>query len=186
MPSSMSTTVHGTLPGFPALGSPFNVNIDPFEMRTAHLQADNAKQIANINQTPARLQMERFNQVFPWLQGQMGGVMGSFGAGGGGQVENPQQLQQQINQMRSQGNMQAATQNRLAQRTAASRGLGAQSPLTTAIQGQNQQSNLASQTGTEANMRLGAQQANAQNRLAYQQMYAGMFPGLLNAMSGLV
>ena len=179
------------------------------------LNREHATQLANIGQTGARLQQQRFNKVFPWMQQQMGSLLGQFNSSVGGAstgqphisagpVINPQMQQQQINAMRARAGMQAATQDRIMGRQAAGRGLGANSPLAMALRGQNQAASRAGMADQERELKLGNATANASHMLQAQQARegqfsnrmgedierrrttAGMFPALLSAFGGLV
>lgn len=179
------------------------------------LEYPQQQKLEQIRQTPAYLQQERFNRVFPWLQNQIGSALGQFSSTVGGQsgqgptitaspVVGPQQLQQNINAMRARGDMQAQTQARMNARNAAGNGMGAGSPLVSAMNQSAQMSNLAGQRANETNLRMQAATGNAQQMLQAQQAregqfasrqqedverrrtVAGLYPQLLSSISGLV
>jgi hypothetical protein len=168
------------------------------------LQRGNQKDIAQIGADaatlPARLQQQRFGQVFPWVQGQLGGL-GAWGSGGGaafgagntspGQVgQQPQinagpvwtqdQIQQQVNGQAAQNDAKTGGQVRDIQSSTAGRGFGSNSPLAQALgtmaQGQN--------TATNANMaqqtQWNAAQGNAQQQLAGQTAQENQFASRQN------
>lgn len=124
--------------------------------------------------------MQRFNQIYGLLGGELGriGSQGYATAGGAngtpppistGPVLNDQQIQQQVNQSRASND--AATQGAQARNTAslAGRGFGANSPLAMALNQGLSNNNLATNTSNETNLRLNAAQQNAQQRLNSQQ-----------------
>jgi hypothetical protein len=141
----------------------------------------NAQTAAQAAMYPATLANNRFNQVYPWLQGQFGQLSQSLQGGGGsfapvnggpqintGPVWTPNQIQQQINGQTAQNDAATAGQVRQTNQQTAGRGFGANSPLAQALgvmaQGQNQatNANMAQQT------RWNAAQGNAQQQLAGQ------------------
>lgn len=195
------------------------VGIDTDVMDQARLRAQSDQNVARMQaeaaKYPAQLQQERFNQVFPWLQGQIGGLMGNLsqsvgGASGqgphisAGPTINPQMMQQQINAMRARSGQQLATQQRMNASQASARGMGAQSPLVQAMNNSAAMGARAQQMGGERDIRLGAATTNAEQTLRSQQareaQFAsrqgedierrrttlGMFPQLFSSLSGLV
>lgn len=188
--------------------------MDPQQNALARLNARTELQRANIANAPARMQQKRFNTVFPWLKGQIADLSGKFGSTVGGEsgqgptisaapIIDPVTLQGQINAMRARSGMHAATQARLAGRSAAASGMGG-SPLLSAMQRQIGQRSYADQMAGERELRLGSAQLNASHLLdaqkAREQQFAsrmsediarrqqvfGLLPGLLGAISGMV
>ena len=135
----------------------------------------------------ARMNIEakdkRFNQIFPYLAGQIG--QGNAAMAGGqsppspeirvGGVWNPQQVQQQVNAARAGNDQQAGGQMQRQQQELASRGFGSNSPLLMALRGQTQAANMATNTSNEREIRQNAQQQNVQQILASQQAREGQF-----------
>lgn len=126
-----------------------------------------------------------FNQLFPWLQNQIGAFNGNMATAGGnsgqsptitvGGVWNPQQIQQQVNATRAQNDQSMQSQNRQQQQTTAGQGFGSHSPILQALQGQNFASNLATNTQAEQSLRTGTAQQNQQATLASQQAREAQF-----------
>lgn len=160
-----------------------------------------------------QMKQQRFDQLFPWLQGQASGLQSAFGNTAGsvglgpnitvGGVWNPQQIQQQVNATRAQNDQSMQSQNRQQQQTTAGQGFGSHSPILAALQGQNYAANLGANTQAEQQLRTTAAQQNAQQTLATQQArqgqynqqqqqitergrtYAQTYSALLNALGGL-
>jgi hypothetical protein len=141
-----------------------------------------AQQIANTQANaamyPAKLQQQRFQQLFPLLSGQLGSQGNPYTEGGSvalgpnistAPVLNPQQIQQQVNTMRATNDQSTASQQRAMQQSLAGRGLGGNSPLAQALGSNMQNANLAANTAGETQTRLGAAQQNAQQVLNAQQ-----------------
>lgn len=156
-------------------------------------QRDVATTAANAAMFPAQLQQQRFNTVFPWLQGQFGqfqgqlnGMVGGGGLSGGygenagpgvtvGGVYNPQQIQQQVNASNAATDRSTATQNTQAAQQSGARGFGSNSPLLQAIYGQNQASGLGTRTSNEQQIRNTAAMQNQQARQSTQQAQAAIY-----------
>ncbi len=144
-------------------------------------QLDAARIGADAATLGARLQQQRFDTVFPWLQSQIGSFMSNpnFATAGGasgpspeitvGGVYNPQQIQQQVNASRAHNDQAAQTQMQSQAQQTAGRGFGSNSPLLQALQGQTQANNLATNTDNEREIRMGAAGQNAQHLLGTQQ-----------------
>lgn len=146
----------------------------------ARYQSDQAR-IASM--FPAQQQMERFNQVFPWLQGQVGNFMsgstsgggGGAGGGGGGGVNagpiwSDQQIQQQVNARRAGNDQAMQAQNRGSAQNLAGRGFGANSPLLAAMQQSAANQNLGQNATDEREIRWGAAEGNAAHQLRAAQV----------------
>lgn len=180
----------------------------------ADQQLQAAKLAMQAQELPAQLQQQRFNSVFPWLQSQLG-KFGSQMARPGGQsgaspeitvggVLNPQQIQQQVNAMKSGNEQSSATQQQQQSRDLAGRGFGANSPLLAALHNQTQAATLGQNVGGERDIRLNAANANAGQLLKSQQAreqqfasrqqediqrrqpYFSMANTLLSSLAGLV
>lgn len=169
-----------------------NPMLDPDVKAQTEASKYNAGLQANAAMFPARLQQERFNQVFPWLQGQIGGILnsGPFTAGGqsgagpeitASQVLSPQQIQQQVNNMRANVNQGVASQQRQAGNALAGRGLGTNSPLAMALNQGFANQGMASQVSGANQLRLGAAQQNAQQLLQSQVAREQQFANRENA-----
>lgn len=169
---------------------------------------------ARAAELPHNQRQDRFNQIFPWLQSQLGNAMAQATAPGGasgtgpeisvGPVWNPQQIQQQVNASRAQGDQ--ATQSRMqqVQRRVGSSGFGSNSPLAMALQTGLQNQNLATNTANERDIRMRAAGENAQQifktQMGREQQYAArmaedierrkpiwsQYNALLSAIGGLV
>lgn len=133
------------------------------------------------------LRQNRFNQVFPWLQGQLGSLTSGGGlATAGGQsppspeitvggVWNPQQVQQQVNSARATSDQTTANRVRSIGQDTASRGFGSSSPLLQALQGQAYAANLGTNTANEREIRNNAAQQNSQQLLSTQSARENQF-----------
>lgn len=135
---------------------------------------------------PTRFAEQKFNTLFPWIQGQMGGLGGS-GSGGFGYkgpplgqrpeisdapVYSEQQINQQVNAQRAENDMATAAQQRGVQNKMAGRGFGANSPLSAALQNSLAMSNMATNTANEQDLRWKAASGNAAQRLEAQKARA--------------
>jgi hypothetical protein len=161
----------------------------PTEMGFGPDQEAIAKTQAEASKFPYELKQQRFNQVFPWLQGMLGGTLGGikgpFTAGGAqigtpppisaGPVWDPQQIQQNVNASRATTDASTQAQMRQASQSAAGRGMGANGPLVQALQGQLQNQNLATNVGNEQSTRWNAALGNAGQLLKGQQAQEGQF-----------
>ncbi len=123
--------------------------------------------------------MQRFNQVYGLLGGQLGKMNGGAYYPGGsnsqappittGPVLNPQQIQQQVNQ--SSANVDKSTASNIQHNNSelGGRGFGSNSPLSMMLNQAAQGQGLATKTSNETNTRLNAANANSQNLLNTQQ-----------------
>lgn len=149
----------------------------------------NQQQIANIqaqaSEYPAKMAMQRFNQVFPWLQGRFNS-MGTNGAGtaGGSQgalgngnqprittnpIWNPQQIQQQINQSNAASDASTQSQQRQLANQLGGSGYGSNSPLAQALSAGMSNANLQNKTQNATNIGMNAAGQNAQYQAGQQQ-----------------
>ncbi len=148
-------------------------------------QENIARMSAEASKYPALLQQQRFDRLFPWMQGQMGSINKQMATAGGqsgpspeitvGGVLNPQQIQQQVNSMRASNDQTGAGQMAKQASQLAGRGFGSNSPLLAALQGQTQANTLAQNVGGEREIRLGAAGQNAEHLLGTQQAREGQF-----------
>lgn len=174
LPGTSSSSNMGIAPG--ASHGPTAYGADQEEI--AKTQAEAAKY-------PYLLKQQRFNTVFPWLQGQIGGMSKSPYTIGGqspagpditaGPVWNDQQIQQKVNAGKASVDQQTQTAQRTAAAGAAGRGFGGTSPLVQALQGQLAGQGLAAKAGQEQQTRWGAAQGNAQQMLSSQNAREGQF-----------
>ncbi len=188
------------------------MGLSTFENQQAKAPDSMFSRTLAAQELPALLQQNRFSTVFPWLQGQLGGIRAQTGGGNVGPatpintnpIYNPEQIQQQVNASRAATDQSTASQVRAMQQQMGGRGFASQSPLVAALQGQYQNQGLASNVGNETNIRmnaaqqnagqvLSAQQAAAQQNVGLQQAAAerqrnilGLYGSLFGAMSGLV
>lgn len=145
------------------------------QMGIARIQAD-------ASTTPAYLQQDRFNTVFPWIKGIIGqgGWGGQGGYHGGGQVGQqpwisdapvytPEQIQQQANATRAQTDAAVAGQQRQLASQMAGKGFGSRSPLAMRMSQAIGMKGLSAATDAEQQLRLGAAEKNAQQILQSQQ-----------------
>lgn len=135
---------------------------------------------ARASTAGVRADQDRFNTVFPWLQGQLG-QLGSamFNPVGGqsppspditvGPIWDGSQVQQQVNAARAGGDQ--ATQSRIAtmQKQTAGKGFGANSPLAQALGAGMMNQNLATNMDAERGIRWDAAEGNAGHVLKTQQ-----------------
>jgi hypothetical protein len=148
-------------------------------------QLEAARIGANASMYPHQLKQERFDTIFPWLQGQLGSFQSQMATAGGqsgpspeitvGGVYNPQQIQQQVNSARATNDRTAAGQMRRQSQDVAGRGFGSSSPLLMAMNGMTQANNMATNTDSEREIRMGAAQQNAGHVLNTQQAREGQF-----------
>jgi hypothetical protein len=167
---------------------------------------------AQASTLPARLAMERFGQVFPYLQSRLN----QFGPNGGdasssnsspeitvGPVWNGQQVQQQVNQSRAANDAATQSQQRQMQQQLGGQGFGSGSPLAMALGAGMQNQNLQTNTQNETGIRNNASQVNAgqifntqqarsqqyaqrqSEALQAAQIRAGQGNALLSALAGL-
>jgi hypothetical protein len=174
--------------GFGSGPAPTGGANNPQDPQWAAKYADMANRL-NVAKTeiePAMLAQQnkqaRFNTVFPWLQGQMSGLLGGQGpyrVGGtalGNQPDikatgiwTPAQIQQQVNSQNATSDAATGTQIKNMQDSLAGRGFGGNSPLAMALSGMAQNANLANKTQNEQQTRWNAAQGNAQQMLSQQQ-----------------
>jgi hypothetical protein len=158
------------------------------------LQNTGANQVAATQAAAAEyapgLQQQRFNTVFPWLQGQVSGLqstlsgksgsgVGGFGTGGPtittGPVLNPQQIGQEKSLANAGLQQNLGLTNQTASNTFAGNGFGANSPLEKMLQGTNAQSERGQQVSADTNIDLTSAQNNSQQNLASQTANAGVY-----------
>jgi hypothetical protein len=149
------------------------------QMRIAQTQAEAAKY-------PHILKQQRWNQIWPWAQGQIKG-MGNFTAGyqGPGAAPAPeitvspvwsdQQINERVNLTRSQNDAATAAKSGKIANEMAGRGFGSRSPLAAYMQTALQGMNLQGNTQAENDLRFGAAEANAKQILAAQQARAQQY-----------
>lgn len=212
---AISTVISGSKTPELIGANPQQYSTDYDAIRMGREANQNRLAVQNLANLGEKNRMLRFNTVFPWLQNQITGLQGQLTSSVGGQsgqgppisagpLVNPAMQQQQINAMRARSGMLQQTQAATNAREAAARGVGASSPLVMAMNNAGRAASLADMTAGERDIRLGNAQANAQHLLQAQQareaQYAnrmgedierrrtvlGMFPQLLNSISGLV
>lgn len=163
----------------PKFGGTGPMTWGPDQEKIAQIQADASK-------VPYELKQQRFNTIWPWLQGQLGGMSkgGPATAGGAsgqgpditaGPVWNEQQMQQQVNAGKARTDQQTQTAQREASAGAAGRGFGGSSPLVQALQGQLAGQGMAAKSAGEQQTRWNAAQGNAQQTLGSQQARESQF-----------
>ncbi len=145
---------------------------------------------ADASTVGARLQQDRFNQVFPYLRNELGGTGGSgqggFGYQGQGQVGtqpqisdapvyNEQQIQQQVNSQRAGNDAAAASQQRNVRQQMSARGYGANSPLAMELGVGIGNRNLQANADAERQLRFDAAGANARQVLGAQTQREAQF-----------
>lgn len=156
------------------------------QINMARMQAD-ASTLAERNKQGFR------QQLFPtFLSLLKGGGMGGARGGlynqytGGGQigqqpyisdapVYNNQQIQEQVNAQRAQGDAAVAAQNAAAAKNLAGKGFGSRSPLAMAMASQRAMANLGANTQAENDLRFQAAKANADQVLKAQLGREGQF-----------
>jgi hypothetical protein len=169
---------------------------------------------ARAAELPHQLGQQRFNQIFPMLQNQLGQAMAGATSPGGssgqspeitvGPMWNPQQVQQQVNASRAANDQATGVRMQQAQRRVGASGFGSNSPLAMALQGNLQNQNLATNTANERELRLGAAQKNSdqvfRTQMGREQQFAArqgedierrkpyfnQFNSLLSAIAGMV
>ncbi len=144
---------------------------------------------ANAAKYPHTLQQGRFDQVFPWLQGQFnnaGGLFGQSGYNGQGQVGQqpwisdapvytPEQIQQQVNAARAHTAASVAGQQRQVEQKMAGQGFGSRSPLATSLAQRMAMKGLSAGTQAENDLRVQAAGENAKQVLGAQAAREGQF-----------
>lgn len=150
----------------------------------ARMQAEAAKY-------PHILKQQRWDQIFPSVQGILSGtspIFGQFGSsyGGTGQqgqqptinaspVYNNQQIQERVNDTRAQNDLSLASKQRANNQSMAGRGFGSRSPIAMAMNQAMFGQNLAANTQAENQLRFDAASANAKQLLAAQQAQEAQF-----------
>ena len=181
----------------------------PFAMKDPDVERQ-----AQAAELPHKFAQQRFNQIFPLLQSQLGQAQAGYQTPGGasgqspeitvGPMWNPQQIQQQVNASRAANDQATAGRMQGVQRQVGASGFGSNSPLAMALQNNLQNQNLATNTANERETRMKATQENA-NQIFRTQMgreqqfaarqgedierrkpYFSTFNSLLGALSGLV
>ena len=127
---------------------------------------------------PIAFAREKFNQVFPMIQGAIGGI-GSASAGGGGgggqaqlapsSVYTSGMIDQSVNSMKANNAQQSATMQRKNASDNAAGGFGSNSPLLAALNNQAAMGAMQANTSGERDLRLGAAAANAKQGLGAAQ-----------------
>lgn len=155
-----------------------------FGAEQSRMGAENvARTHAEAAMLPSRLQHERFGAVFPWLQGQLGGLMqglqGGFATPGGASGQGPEitagpvwtqdQVQQQVNARTGANDQATAGRVRDMQQRLSARGFQSNSPLAQALEAQYMGQNLAENATAGREIPWQAAQGNAQQLLAGQQ-----------------
>lgn len=179
----------------------------------------NAQQIANLqaeaSKYPHILKQQRWNQLFPSVQGILGqaGNFNDMYSGAGldksarvneAPVYDNQQIQEQVNATRAQNDAKLASDQSALSRRLAGRGFGSRSPvgmmMSQAMAGQNLQGNTAAEqqlrfNAAEANAKqvLDAQRANVERVAGYNQQEtergrtrSGLLQGLLGNLLGAI
>jgi hypothetical protein len=129
------------------------------------------KQIA-AQQAPLNWEKEKFNTIWPWLQGQWGKGTGGMGQGPAAPqlpsstVYSPQMQQEMINSAIGQSQGQSATNIANMQQQLAGKGFAANSPLAQALAGQQQAAAMAQGAQIQSQIPQQVAQANAQQGLA--------------------
>lgn len=132
---------------------------------------------------PTRFAQQKFNTVFPWVQGQLGNLMGG-GSGGFGYKGAPlptnrpeisdapiysdQQIQANVNAQRAMNDQATASKQQQIQSQMAARGYGSNSPLAAALQNSLAIGNMQTNTANEQDLRYKAAAGNAGQRLEAQ------------------
>lgn len=166
---------------------------------------------AEANNLPHQLRQQRYNQVLPYLQGQLGTLSSSVGGANFGRspisvgpVWSQDVINQNVNAARGKIDAETEGRNRSTQQSLAGRGFAPNSPLYHALQSQNQGRALASKADTERETRTGMADRNARHMLdterarlemenaqaeediARRRNVAGFQSALLGAIAGLV
>lgn len=129
---------------------------------------------------PHTLKQGRWDQMFPWIKGQLGNL-GNWNSGyqGQGQVGaqpaisdspiwSPQLIEQQVNATRAQNDQATAGRQAKLGQELAGRGFGSRSPLAMALGEAMAGQNLAGNTQAEQSLRWDAAQGNARHVLDAQ------------------
>lgn len=150
-------------------------------------QLAQAELAAGASVFPHELRQQRFETIFPWLQGQWGQFNSTATGGVGGSqvgqqpeiatgpIWNPQVIQQQVNARRgsiaqqSQGNLRRAKQRLSGQ------GFGANSPLLAELEAMYGGQSMAQQAAANRDIRQTAAQQNANQIFQTQQAREGQF-----------
>ena len=150
------------------------------DVQVADVQGQNAANLAkqqyeqglNSMQAKFNLGTQRINQFLPYLNayGNPGSAPGGTntptpGITVGG-VYSPDQLQQQVNLTRAQGDQSGASQIHQQQAALAGRGMSTNSPMMQALANQTNAATNATNASNETNLRFNAAQANAQQQTA--------------------
>ena len=140
--------------------------------RQSALSAQQYNQGLGATQQKFNLGTQRINQFLPYLNayGNPGSAPGGTntptpGITVGG-VYSPDQLQQQVNLTRAQGDQSGASQIHQQQAALAGRGMSTNSPMMQALANQTNAATNATNASNETNLRFNAAQANAQQQTA--------------------
>jgi len=186
------------------------------QLQAAQVAADAQRYSAGLQAQaamyPATLAMQRFNEVFPFISGQLRGRspfsvptpnLGAQPHIGTGAVFSPGDIQQQVNATRAANDQAAQAQMRTSGQQLAGRGLGGTSPLAQALNTATWGQNLATNTQAEQQARFNAAELNTkyglqaqglqeqqyasrqEEYIKRQQIGAQTYSALLAALSGL-
>lgn len=143
------------------------------------LAADTARRGQDVSLqaslAPTNFARERFNTVFPWAQGAIGGLAAGGGdrVGGApralpgvttGGVWSDEQVNQQVNSQKAGIQQQAAARQQQAAQQVAGRGFGRKSPLLAGLETSIGNQAMAAGADAERQTRWDAAQGNAQQR----------------------
>lgn len=150
-------------------------------------QANIARMQTEAGKLPTLLKQARWNQVFPWVQGQLNNLgnwnSGYQGAGQQGQqpaisdapIYSQQLIEQQVNQTRATNDQATAQRQAKLGQDLAGRGFGSRSPLAMMMGEAMQMQNLAGNTQAEQGLRWDAAGGNAKHVLEAQKAREAQF-----------
>jgi hypothetical protein len=143
-----------------------------------------ARTAADASMYPATLAQGRFNQVFPYVTGQISALQNQLGAPGqagtppkidAAPIWTPSQVQGQVNSQVAGNDAQTASNIRQNSQSVAGRGFGGRSPLLSELTAQSQGQGMQANNQVRQAVPFNAAQGNAQQLLAGQQAQQGQF-----------
>lgn len=157
-------------------GGGFNISGGFTSRPGSHSESSSEQSAIDAGALAAQYRQDRWAAMWPWLQGQMGGLLSSAPGGSSGPspeitvggVFNPQQIQQRVNAARASNDQAMRTTQRGQAEQLAGQGFGSSSPLLHALYGQAAAANQATNTANERELRNNAAEVNAKHVLSTQ------------------
>lgn len=166
---------------------PDNAGLQDDQQEFQSAEAEKNRQLElQLAQMPLDWQKEKYNRatgsgLYQSLTGAftpstVGGVNSPMSPISQGSIWSDQQIDQQVNQSKSNNQQMAATQNQQISNRAAGQGFASKSPLVAALQGQTNAATMANNAKSEQDIRWNAAEGNSRHLLdtqkAAQQQWA--------------